>query len=68
MKKVKIKAIAGATMIPGKVYLVSEEVADILVKKKAAVLADEKEKVGQVYDYPKGGSRAKSKSGSDLTD
>lgn len=65
MENVNIKALEGTNMEPGKVYKVSEQSGDFLVKVKRAVLADKNEKVGKVYDYPKA---KKSKSKEDLTD
>lgn len=53
MKKVNIKALEGTQMAPGKVYAVSKESADFLVKHNRAVKAKDSEKLGKVYGYPK---------------
>ena len=52
MKKVNIKALAGNSMVPGKVYTVSEESSKFLIKNNRAVAAKDSEKVGKVYSHP----------------
>ena len=52
MEKVNIKALEGTNMKPGKVYVVSKQSADFLVKNKRAVLAKDSEKLGEIYTYP----------------
>lgn len=58
MKKVKVQALEAAQgkkqhMVIGKVYSVTEEVAEALVMGNKAVEAKDNMKVGKVYALPK---------------
>ena len=50
---VKIKALKGSLMTPGKIYQVSDNSATVLINSKKAVKALDSEKIGEVYSLAK---------------
>ena len=61
MKKVNIQALQSKKgkaqhMVPGKIYSVTEEMAEVLIGAKKAVKAKDGQKVGEVYEL-KGGQK-----------